>query len=296
MTYQAASGAGAQNMRELLQQMGDAHARARRRCSTIPSRRSSTSTAKSPASCATSAFRPSTSACRSAGSLIPWIDKDLGNGMSREEWKGGAETNKILGRGAGATRCPDRIDLRARRRDALPQPGADDQAAARRAARRHRGACSPPRNEWVRVVPNNRDASIRELTPAAVTGKLDDPVGRLRKLAMGPRIPRRIHRRRPAAVGRGRAAAPDAADSRPARRSTASGTDRFGPRKAVQAVSRYFRQLYAMRVGRRPPFAASPAGQATGLQHSAGRGRRHHTLWRECCRVLQVATPFSTPA
>ena len=74
-------------------------------------------------------------------------------------------------------------------------------------------------NEWVKLVPNRRDESMRELTPAAVTGKLAIPVGRLRKLAMGPRIPGRLHRRRPAAVGRGRAAAPDAAH--PARALTA---------------------------------------------------------------------------
>ena len=101
MTYQAASGAGAQNMRELLQQMGEAHLAAKSAARRSARRRSSTSIARSRASCATSASRPSTSACRSPGSLIPWIDKDLGNGMSREEWKGGAEANKILGRGAG---------------------------------------------------------------------------------------------------------------------------------------------------------------------------------------------------
>ena len=102
-----------------------------RRCSTTRTRRSSTSTARSPASCATSASRPSTSACRWRAVLIPWIDKDLGNGMSLEEWKGGAELNKILGRGAGASADPGRVDLRAHRRDALPLAGADDQAAAR---------------------------------------------------------------------------------------------------------------------------------------------------------------------
>ena len=75
-----------------------------------------------------------------AGSLIPWIDKDMGDGMSREEWKGGAETNKILGRTGRQARDPGGLDLRAHRRDALPQPGADDQAAARRAARGDRGA------------------------------------------------------------------------------------------------------------------------------------------------------------
>ena len=104
MTYQAASGAGAQNMRELLAADGRGAPRREGRCSTIPRRRSSTSTAKSPASCATTRFPTEHFGVPLAGSLIPWIDKDLGNGMSREEWKGGAETNKILGRGAGARR------------------------------------------------------------------------------------------------------------------------------------------------------------------------------------------------
>ena len=119
-----------------------------------------------------------------AGSLIPWIDKDLGNGQSREEWKAQAEGNKILGR----TQAPIPIDgICVRdRRDALPQPGADDQAHPRRAARARSRRCSRDANQWVRVVPNDREASIRELTPAAVTGTLQVPIGRLRKLSMGP--------------------------------------------------------------------------------------------------------------
>jgi len=117
-----------------------------------------------------------------AGSLIPWIDKDLGNGMSREEWKGGAETNKILERKSaqlpidsicvriGAMRCHSQALTIKLRRD-VPLSEIE--------------AIIAGGNEWVRVVPNTREASLRDLTPAAVTGKLEVPVGRLRKLAMG---------------------------------------------------------------------------------------------------------------
>jgi aspartate-semialdehyde dehydrogenase len=182
MTYQAASGAGAQNMRELLQQMGEAHLAAK-------------ALLDDPASSILDIDREVAGILRDerfptehfgvplAGSLIPWIDKDLGNGMSREEWKGGAETNKILGRDrnpipvesicvrVGAMRCHSQaVTIKLRRDVALAD-------IERLLADAH---------EWVRVVPNTRDASIRELTPAAVTGRLDIPVGRLRKLAMGP--------------------------------------------------------------------------------------------------------------
>ena len=118
-----------------------------------------------------------------AGSLLPWIDKDLGNGMSKEEWKGTAELNKIYGREAaplpveslcvriGAMRCHSQALTIKLRRD-LPLAEIE---------RRIGGA-----SEWVRLVPNTAEASVRELTPAAITGKLDIAVGRLRKLAMGP--------------------------------------------------------------------------------------------------------------
>jgi aspartate-semialdehyde dehydrogenase len=182
MTYQAASGAGAQNMRELLQQMGEAHLAAK-------------ALLDDPASSILDIDREVAGILRDehfptehfgvplAGSLIPWIDKDLGNGMSREEWKGGAETNKILGRGrdaipvesicvrVGAMRCHSQALTIKLRRD-VPLAEIEHLLA--------------DAHEWVRVVPNTRDASIRELTPAAVTGRLDIPVGRLRKLAMGP--------------------------------------------------------------------------------------------------------------
>jgi aspartate-semialdehyde dehydrogenase len=118
-----------------------------------------------------------------AGSLIPWIDKDLGNGQSREEWKGQAETNKILGRSAapipvdglcvriGAMRCHSQAMTIKLTRD-VPLDEVNDILAAH--------------NDWVRVVPNEREITLKELTPTAVTGTLGVPVGRLRKLSMGP--------------------------------------------------------------------------------------------------------------
>ncbi len=183
MTYQAASGAGAQNMRELLAQMGEAHLAAK-------------SLLEDPHSAILDIDREVAGILRDdrfptehfgvplAGSLIPWIDKDMGNGMSLEEWKGGAETNKILGRrGAqaipvdslcvriGAMRCHSQALTIKLRRD-VPLPEIEQMIA---------GA-----NEWVQLVPNRRDDSVRELTPAAVTGNLAIPIGRVRKLAMGP--------------------------------------------------------------------------------------------------------------
>ena len=125
-----------------------------------------------------------------AGNLIPWIDKDLGNGSSREEWKAGAETNKILGRGAGfgpqapaaiavdglcvrvgAMRCHSQALTIKLKRD-VPLDEISDIVGSS--------------NQWVKVIPNNREASMRELSPAAVTGTLSIPVGRLRKMQMGP--------------------------------------------------------------------------------------------------------------
>jgi aspartate-semialdehyde dehydrogenase len=118
-----------------------------------------------------------------AGSLIPWIDKDMGNGVSREEWKGGAETNKILGRGAadaipvegicvrvGAMRCHSQAMTIKLRRD-LPLAEIEQLIAGG--------------NDWVRLVPNTRAASIAGLSPAVVSGTLDIPIGRLRKLSLG---------------------------------------------------------------------------------------------------------------
>jgi aspartate-semialdehyde dehydrogenase len=181
MTYQAASGAGAQNMRELLQQMGEAH-------------RVASDLLADPASAILDIDREVAGTLRDerfptaqfgvplAGSLIPWIDKDLGNGQSKEEWKGGAETNKILGREAqptpidglcvriGAMRCHSQaLTIKLTRDVPLDEINAILASA----------------NDWVKVIPNEREASMRELTPAAVTGKLVVPVGRLRKMNMG---------------------------------------------------------------------------------------------------------------
>jgi aspartate-semialdehyde dehydrogenase len=181
MTYQAASGAGAANMRELVQQM--AHLG-----------RSAKPLLDDPASAVLDLDRALTDALRSsalptrefgqplAASLLPWIDKDLGNGQSREEWKAQAEANKILGRNGsqipidgicvrvGAMRCHSQA-LTIKLRRALPLAEVEGMLAEA--------------NDWVKVVPNRRDESLAELTPAAVSGKLSVPVGRLRKLPMG---------------------------------------------------------------------------------------------------------------
>jgi aspartate-semialdehyde dehydrogenase len=182
MTYQAASGAGAQNMRELLQQMGEVHLAAK-------------SYLENPASAILDIDREVAGILRDegfptehfgvplAGSLLPWIDADLGNGQSREEWKADAEANKILGRESrripmdglcvrvGAMRCHSQALTIKLKRD-IPVPEIEGILA--------KG------NEWVRVVPNRRDETLKQLTPVAVTGTLDVPVGRIRKLKMGP--------------------------------------------------------------------------------------------------------------
>ena len=235
MTYQAASGAGAQNMRELLAQMGEAHLAAK-------------ALLEAPGSSILDIDREVAGILRDdrfptehfgvplAGSLIPWIDKDLGNGMSREEWKGGAELNKILGRGgvipperaaraspqggerpwggpAGAQNLPPERAARASPQGGerpwggpagagMPEIPVESICVRIGAMRCHSQAITMKlredlplaeiekliagANEWVRLVPNTRDESIRRLTPAAVTGKLEIAVGRVRKLALGP--------------------------------------------------------------------------------------------------------------
>lgn len=185
MTYQAASGAGAQNMRELLSQMGTLHGAVE---SQLADPASSILDIDRRVSCAMSSDAMPTQhfGVPLAGALIPWIDKDLGNGMSKEEWKGGAETNKILGRPAagepgsipvdglcvriGAMRCHSQA-LTIKLKKDVPLDEIHQMLATA--------------NDWVKVVPNERDASMRELSPANVTGTLSVPVGRLRKLAMG---------------------------------------------------------------------------------------------------------------
>jgi len=186
VTYQAASGGGAQHMRELLVQFGLINAEVKELLA-------------NPASAILEIDRKVLAKQNDgslpmehfggvplAGHLIPWLDRDMGNGMSLEEWKGGAETNKILGRGEGfgtpatpvdsvcvrigAMRCHSQALTIKLRKDVPLDELTGIIAAA---------------NEWVRVVPNDRDSSIRELTPAAVTGRMHIPVGRLRKLSMG---------------------------------------------------------------------------------------------------------------
>jgi aspartate-semialdehyde dehydrogenase len=182
MTYQAASGAGAQNMRELLQQMGEVHFAAKQLLD-------------DPASAILEIDREVAGILRDesfptehfgvplAGSLLPWIDSDLGQGQSREEWKGHVESNKILGREGdrqvpvdglcvrvGAMRCHSQGLTIKLRRD-LPLGEIESLLAGG--------------NPWCKVVPNRRQETLERLTPVAVTGTLDVPIGRLRKLRMG---------------------------------------------------------------------------------------------------------------
>lgn len=185
MTYQAASGAGAQNMRELIAQMGCAHAAVNELLADAQSAILEIDRKVSEA-LRSDALPKENFGVPLAGSLIAWIDKDLGNGVSREEWKGGAEANKILGKPAmgepgslivegvcvrvGAMRCHSQA-LTIKLKKDLPLPAIEQLIA---------GA-----NRWVKLVPNNRADSIRELSPAKVSGTIDIPIGRLRKLAMG---------------------------------------------------------------------------------------------------------------
>ena len=182
MTYQSASGAGAQNMRELLEQMGALHHAAADLLADPASAILDIDRAVSRAFTSTG-FPAAHFGAPLAASLIPWIDKDLGNGQSREEWKAGAESNKILGTEAApvpvegicvrvsAMRCHSQALTIKLTRD-IPLPEIERIVAAG--------------NPWVKVVRNEREPSIRELAPAAVSGTLDIPIGRLRKMAMGP--------------------------------------------------------------------------------------------------------------
>jgi aspartate-semialdehyde dehydrogenase len=181
MTYQAASGGGAKHMRELVAQMGVAHD-------------SVATLLADPASSILDIDRQLIATQRSAdfpvgnfqfplaGSLLAWIDADLGNGQSREEWKAEAEGNKILGRSSrpipidgicvrvGSMRCHSQALTVKLRRD-VPLPEVERMLAEA--------------NDWVAVVPNEKNATLRDLTPTAVTGTLSVPVGRLKKLSMG---------------------------------------------------------------------------------------------------------------
>jgi aspartate-semialdehyde dehydrogenase len=187
MTYQAASGGGAQHMRELLTQFGTLNAEVKAllddpKSAILEIDRKVLAKQQSLSSAETANF-----GVPLGGNLIPWIDKDLGNGVSREEWKAGAEANKILGQGpgfgtaavpvdgfcvrVGAMRCHSQALTFKLKKDV---PVADIEAMI------------ASDNAWVKVVPNTREASLRDLTPVAVTGTLGIPVGRIRKLAMGP--------------------------------------------------------------------------------------------------------------
>jgi aspartate-semialdehyde dehydrogenase len=181
MTYQAASGAGAAAMRDLVAQMAVVGDSAR-------------NLMNDPSSAILDIDRAVSDSIRSrelpsenigyplAGSLLPWVDKDMGNGQSREEWKGQAETNKILGRNGnaipvdgicvrvGAMRCHSQA-LTIKLRRPLPMDEIEGMLA--------------DAHDWVKVVPNRREETLAELTPAAVSGKLSVPVGRLRTLPMG---------------------------------------------------------------------------------------------------------------
>ncbi len=181
MTYQAASGSGAKHMRELLQQMGAAHASVKPLLDD-PSSAILDIDREVAAAMRGDAFPTDNFGVPLAGSLIPWIDTQLENGQSREEWKGGVETNKILGRSdnpvpidgtcvrIGAMRCHSQA-LTIKLRQDLPMDEIEGMLAEA--------------NDWVKVIPNDRERTIQELTPTVATGTLSIPVGRLRKLAMG---------------------------------------------------------------------------------------------------------------
>ena len=186
-TYQAASGGGAQHMRELLTQYGTLNAEVK---ALLDNPKSAILEIDRMVAAKQRALSPDEMAnfgVPLGGSLIPWIDKDLGNGVSREEWKGMAETNKIMGQGegfgtpavpvdgfcvrVGAMRCHSQALTFKLKKDV---PVADIEAMI------------AADNEWVQVVPNNKEATLKHLTPVAVTGTMTIPVGRIRKLAMGP--------------------------------------------------------------------------------------------------------------
>jgi aspartate-semialdehyde dehydrogenase len=186
MTYQAASGGGAQHMRELLTQFGTINGAVKGLLDDPASAILEIDRTVLATQHGMSLEQTRQFGVPLAGNLIPWIDSDLGNGMSREEWKAGAETNKILGRGAafgskeipvdglcvrvGAMRCHSQA-LTIKLKKDVPLDEINDIIASN--------------NEWVKVVPNERAASMKDLSPAAVTGSLAIPVGRLRKMSMG---------------------------------------------------------------------------------------------------------------
>ncbi|MEO5342557.1 MAG: aspartate-semialdehyde dehydrogenase [Gammaproteobacteria bacterium SHHR-1] len=182
MTYQAASGAGAKNMRELISQMGAIHAAVQAEIDD-PAGAILEIDRKVAESLRSADFPSDNFGAPLAGSLLPWIDVALENGQSKEEWKGFAETNKILGRSdrpipidgtcvrVGAMRCHSQ-GLTIKLKQDLPLDEIEGLIAEA--------------NDWVRLIPNQRDLSLHELTPTQVTGTLQVPVGRLRKMNLGP--------------------------------------------------------------------------------------------------------------
>ena len=187
MTYQAASGGGAQHMRELLTQFGTINAEVR---ALLDDPQSAILEIDRKVLARQQALAPADMAnfgVPLGGSLIPWIDKDLGDGMSREEWKAGAETNKILGQGAGFDRPAVPVDGFCVRVGAMR---CHSQAVTFKLKKNVSvsdiEAMISADNDWVQVVPNTREDSMKRLTPVAVTGTMNIPVGRIRKLAMGP--------------------------------------------------------------------------------------------------------------
>ena len=187
MTYQAASGGGAQHMRELLTQFGTLNAEVRSLLDDPKSAILEIDRKVLHKQQTLSASETANFGAPLGGSLIPWIDKDLGDGMSKEEWKGGAETNKILGQGPGFDVAPVPVDGFCVRIGAMR---CHSQALTFKLKRNvpvaDIEAMIAADNAWAKVVPNTREAAVRDLTPVAVTGTMDIPVGRIRKLAMGP--------------------------------------------------------------------------------------------------------------
>ncbi len=187
-TYQAASGGGAQHMRELLTQYGTLNASVRHLLDDPKSAILEIDRLVAAKQRALTADETANFGVPLGGSLIPWIDKDMGNGVSKEEWKGMAETNKIMGLGdgfagtravpvdgfcvrVGAMRCHSQALTFKLKKD-VPLADIEAMIAAD--------------NAWVKVVPNTREATVKDLTPVAVTGTMTIPVGRIRKMAMGP--------------------------------------------------------------------------------------------------------------
>lgn len=181
MTYQAASGAGANNMRELLSQMGASHASVAEQLAT-PSSAILDIDRNVAAAMRADSFPTDYFGVPLAGSLIPYIDRQLENGQSKEEWKGQSETNKILGLASGTVPVDGicvRIGAMRCHAQAITIKLTKDVSIS------EIESLLAAHNEWVEVIPNDRDASIERLTPTAVTGTLSVPVGRLRKLNMG---------------------------------------------------------------------------------------------------------------